>query len=175
MITALVLAVLIAGCENIDVSQISDEDMGRIAEKAIVCDEPYIRHASGCCLDVNGNKICDKDETRIEIPAAGELPERCTMPSGIACRDFAATRDQVTLIIQNAAGYDMEQVTVRLTGDVDANCQGPRILTNGDKGEYSCPGLFSLSKVTENIVMSYKNSQTGLVNIKTGEIFVKPD
>lgn len=33
--------------------------------EAIVCDPPYIRHADGCCLDTNGNKICDSDEPAI--------------------------------------------------------------------------------------------------------------
>jgi len=53
---------LISGCENIDISKLSDKDLGRIAEKAIVCEKPYMRFASTCCLDQNDNKICDKDE-----------------------------------------------------------------------------------------------------------------
>jgi hypothetical protein len=30
----------------------------------IVCLPPYIRFGLGCCLDVNGNDICDSDETQ---------------------------------------------------------------------------------------------------------------
>lgn len=54
--------VFISGCEGVDISKLSDEDLGRIAEKAIVCNEPYIRFGSSCCLDENSNGICDKDE-----------------------------------------------------------------------------------------------------------------
>jgi hypothetical protein len=28
----------------------------------VVCSPPYIRYGTGCCLDQNGNKICDSDE-----------------------------------------------------------------------------------------------------------------
>ncbi|MBW2993392.1 hypothetical protein KY317_02365, partial [Candidatus Woesearchaeota archaeon] len=35
---------------------------GGLTGDAIVCDSPYIRHAVGCCLDINANKICDNDE-----------------------------------------------------------------------------------------------------------------
>jgi len=60
--------VLISGCESIDISKISDEDLGRIAEKAIVCNEPYIRFETGCCVDTDNNKICDKDERELTTP-----------------------------------------------------------------------------------------------------------
>ena len=50
------------GCENVDVSQISDQDLERISDKLIVCNKPYMRFASGCCLDQDNNGICDKDE-----------------------------------------------------------------------------------------------------------------
>jgi len=60
----LILLVLLVGCENIDVSRISDSDLERIADKAIVCNAPYMRFASGCCIDQDGNKICDIDEKR---------------------------------------------------------------------------------------------------------------
>jgi hypothetical protein len=35
----------------------NDRDLG------VVCKTPYIRFANTCCLDMNGNAICDKDET----------------------------------------------------------------------------------------------------------------
>ncbi len=33
---------------------------------AVVCNEPYMRFAAGCCLDQNANKICDNDEVKKE-------------------------------------------------------------------------------------------------------------
>ncbi len=44
---------------------------GGVTGDVVVCDSPYIRHAMGCCLDINANKICDNDE----ITAAAEEPE----------------------------------------------------------------------------------------------------
>lgn len=54
--------VLISACSEIDVSQLSDEDLERISEKAVVCNDPYMRFGTGCCLDNNTNSICDEDE-----------------------------------------------------------------------------------------------------------------
>lgn len=34
----------------------------------IVCNKPYIRFEKGCCLDVNGNSICDSTTTTTTIP-----------------------------------------------------------------------------------------------------------
>jgi hypothetical protein len=38
--------------------------VGCAAEKApeLVCEKPYIRHGTGCCMDQNENFICDDDE-----------------------------------------------------------------------------------------------------------------
>ncbi|MBS3132015.1 hypothetical protein J4212_06280 [Candidatus Woesearchaeota archaeon] len=58
----LILLLLVSSCENLDISKFSDEDLERISDKAIVCNAPYIRFATSCCLDQNDNKICDVDE-----------------------------------------------------------------------------------------------------------------
>lgn len=55
----------LTACENIDLSKVSDEDLGRLAEKAVVCNKPYIRFGTSCCLDTNDNKICDRDEREL--------------------------------------------------------------------------------------------------------------
>jgi hypothetical protein len=62
IIVLLFALVVITACDNIDVSKISDEDMARIANNAIVCNSPYIRFETGCCLDQNNNNVCDVDE-----------------------------------------------------------------------------------------------------------------
>src|SRR3989338_9555108 len=62
LLGVLIMGILIVGCENVDVSQISDQDLERISDKLIVCNNPYMRFASGCCLDQDTNGICDKDE-----------------------------------------------------------------------------------------------------------------
>ncbi|MFH1510851.1 MAG: hypothetical protein ABIF10_04105 [Candidatus Woesearchaeota archaeon] len=62
IIFLILLSFAIIGCENVDVSKISDQDLARISDNVIVCNQPYIRYASGCCLDKDNNNICDRDE-----------------------------------------------------------------------------------------------------------------
>jgi len=59
LIPLIIALFLISGCEPGDIANLSDEDINKV----IVCDGPYIRHAAGCCLDANENKICDEDES----------------------------------------------------------------------------------------------------------------
>ena len=47
----------------------------------IVCDPPYIRHASDCCLDKNNNAICDTDEQTSQ--KSGTEQKATETPSGI--------------------------------------------------------------------------------------------
>ena len=56
----------IAGCSGIDLSKVSDEDLERLSEKAVVCNSPYIRVGVQCCLDKNENNVCDSDEGTIQ-------------------------------------------------------------------------------------------------------------
>jgi hypothetical protein len=71
LLIGLVLGLLfIVGCSEIDVSQLSDEDLERIGETLIVCENPYMRFESGCCLDQDFNSICDD-----EIESADETIE----------------------------------------------------------------------------------------------------
>lgn len=62
----LIFSLVLIGCEEIDVSKLSDEDLARVSEKAVVCNKPYIRVGIECCLDQNDNSICDDDEKAIE-------------------------------------------------------------------------------------------------------------
>lgn len=54
--------ILISGCDNVDISKLSEDDINKIASQVIVCNSPYMRFSSGCCLDQNNNTICDNDE-----------------------------------------------------------------------------------------------------------------
>jgi hypothetical protein len=58
----LFIIILVSGCSNIDLSEVSDEDLERVSDKMVVCEEPYMRVGTSCCLDDNQNKICDSDE-----------------------------------------------------------------------------------------------------------------
>jgi len=50
----IVLIFLISGC----------------VQQEITCNPPYIRVGFGCCLDQNGNNICDVDENRSRVPSS---------------------------------------------------------------------------------------------------------
>lgn len=59
-------AIIISGCEGtLDLSKLSDSDLARLSDKAVVCNEPYIRFGTSCCLDQDKNNICDKDEQQL--------------------------------------------------------------------------------------------------------------
>jgi hypothetical protein len=66
----LLVAVILMGCENIDVSKLSDSDLERISDKLVVCEQPYIRFGASCCLDQDNNKICDRDEESVDVKTA---------------------------------------------------------------------------------------------------------
>jgi len=108
------------------------------------------------------------------------LPEKCTMPSGIACLDFAVpSNTSVILSLQNAAGFDMEEISVTLKNDVGATlCTSstPPTLANGVKASYtltSCSLPPSGQKVKAVINMQYNNSETHLQHDKIGELIAK--
>ncbi len=113
------------------------------------------------------------------------LPEKCTMPSGIACLDFTVdgTNSEVTLSVQNAGGFDMSTPNITLTSVTPAtvSCNVTSIgatLANGEKATpvISCSGISALSsntKIKGSLVMEYVNSETGLAHTKTGELIAK--
>lgn len=178
----IVSIMVLVGCEEIDLSKVSEEDIGKISEKLIVCNEPYMRYASGCCLDQNDNKICDKDEKGVVIEEAIPeeiveegvgpdkfLPSTCTMPSGIACLDHKADTNGIILVLQNAMGYDIKNINVWISGCGTA--KGVIALTNGAKNTYkaSC-SLTAGSQSVSTIEVSYTIVDTGLSYTKTGSI-----
>lgn len=72
--------IFVFGCENVDLSKVSDEDLERLSEKAIVCPEKYIRFGTSCCLDQNANNICDRDE-KTKTPEEQEIEEEVVVIS----------------------------------------------------------------------------------------------
>ncbi|HII71405.1 TPA: hypothetical protein HA265_01480 [Candidatus Woesearchaeota archaeon] len=104
------------------------------------------------------------------------LPEKCTLPSGVACLDFTGTASQVSLVIQNSAGFDMNNVAVSVNSTT-ANfaCTGTdTTLTDGEKDTFNCAGLSLPSgkfKATLNI--AYTNAQTTMTHTKQGELILK--
>lgn len=72
---AFIIIFVLSGCENVNLDELSDEDLERISDKAVVCNKPYIRVGMECCLDQNDNKICDRDEREL-TPEEKEKEEK---------------------------------------------------------------------------------------------------
>jgi len=102
------------------------------------------------------------------------LPEKCTLPSGIACLDFRYTGTAIELSIQNGAGFDMSGVSVTVNG---TGCNvvgtGQDTLTNGETQNYLMTCAPSSGKFKGDVYFAYTNQQTGMQHSKIGEVIVK--
>jgi hypothetical protein len=106
------------------------------------------------------------------------LPEKCTLPSGVACLDFTATTSAVTLVIQNSAGFDMQNVSVYVNSTTDnfacTDAGGDATLTDGEKDTFSCTNLtLSSGKFKGTLSIDYLNAQTTMSHTKAGELILK--
>ncbi len=139
-----IISLLIIACEGVDLSKVSDEDLGRLSDKAIVCNEPYIRLGASCCLDQNNNEICDKDEKN-NIIGIKENPtenssENTDCPEGQAYL-FSPTKNRLVCVPE-------EDIVV---GEI--SCQDGKIIRTKVEGGYvqECiPDDISFSDETEN-------------------------
>ena len=105
------------------------------------------------------------------------LPEKCTLPAGMACLDHAWTGTDFQFVIQNSGGFDMSNISVRIDGtgcNVSATT-GPAALADGVQATYSgftgCAP--SAGKFKATLTIDYVNQQTGLSHAKIGEIIAK--
>ena len=107
------------------------------------------------------------------------LPNRCTLPSGIACIDHRAVggaASQVVVVLRNAMGYEIDNVVVSIGGcGVAADSQADGILLNGEKDTFTTttpcsPALTSGSKLNEGFGISYRIKETGLYHVSNGTI-----
>jgi hypothetical protein len=64
------------------------------APQSVICNKPYILKGTECCLDTNGNGICDVDEGLAAAPNSSACPKLdCgTCPPQIVERNITATR-----------------------------------------------------------------------------------
>jgi len=102
------------------------------------------------------------------------LPEKCTLPSGLACLDFKADATGLTLMIQNSFGFDMNTVVVNVNGTgCSADATGPTSLINGEKGTFAVACTPPPGKFKGTLTVSFVNQETGLAHTKIGEIIAK--
>jgi hypothetical protein len=100
------------------------------------------------------------------------LPEKCTMPPGIACLDSKITTTNIEFIIQNSLGRDITLNSISM-----GNCtQNYNIeLDNGDSNTFNiaCNSGAVGSKYRADIAFDYTNRDTGMQKIAYGEIMGK--
>ena len=106
------------------------------------------------------------------------LPEKCTLPSGVACLDFTGTNSQVDLVIQNSAGFDMQNVAVYVNSSTASfactDAGADATLVDGEKDTFSCTGLTLPSgKFKGTLSIDYLNAQTSMTHTKSGELILK--
>jgi hypothetical protein len=103
------------------------------------------------------------------------LPEKCTLPAGIACLDFRYTGTAIEMAIQNGAGFDMTGISVAVNGtgcDASDATTAPT-LTNGQQATYSVTCSPSSGKFKGAVTFAYTNQETGMAHSKVGEVIVK--
>lgn len=173
----LLFVLFIFGCENVDLSKVSDEDLERLSEQAIKCEKPYIRFGTSCCLDQNDNKICDRDEKIIEvveIPSEEVVVSKCTLPAGIACTDFVVAKDGIAVLLRNGMGFNIDEVNVAITGCGTGGIGEDygTYLPNGAKDTYavSCDSPLTGSEFTGKIIITYRNTETALTHLVQGTL-----
>ena len=103
------------------------------------------------------------------------LPNKCTLPSGLACLDFTVEdTGAVQVAVQNSLGFEMREVQATL---VDANCTSQLInLTNGEKVTLAFSGCDTGqegSKLNDNLNVAYTNADTGLTHTAAGTLVAK--
>jgi len=103
------------------------------------------------------------------------LPEKCTMPSGVACLDFRYSGTAIELAVQNAAGFDMTGVVITVNGtgcDAQDNSTQPT-LTNGQQATYVITCTPTSGKFKGDVTFAYTNQETSMAHVKVGEIILK--
>ncbi|MBS3105191.1 hypothetical protein J4234_02970 [Candidatus Woesearchaeota archaeon] len=182
LVLMVLLIIVITACEKIDVSKLSDKDLERISKELIVCNKPYIRYSSECCLDKNDNAICDKDDGLveeketpsgitppvIETPAEPTKPEvkekeapksevfqeKCTLQAGLACFDYKATATSLRIVFKNSLGYD-----IMVTGAKAQQCTALTGLSfsvaNGNSGDFTFVCVNAGSKYDGQLNVTY--------------------
>lgn len=100
------------------------------------------------------------------------LPEKCTLPPGLACLDAKVTQTNVEMIVQNSMGKDLTVNSISVGNCTEAIGQD---FDNGDQGTFivSCNTGEIGSKFKEDITIDYTSKVTGMQKNAIGIIVGK--
>jgi|GEM_PF-5255150 len=109
-------------------------------DDGIVCDAPYIRVGGDCCLDANGNRICDEHEkktttTAKEMPTTTVAQTTTTVALAQAecSSDGDCPADELLVI---CSGDDVVKLDIKYScadaGKATAHCEGSTVATKLD-------------------------------------------
>lgn len=165
-ITIILTLFLLAGCSNVDLSEVSDEDLERISEKAVVCNEPYIRVGVECCLDKDNNNICDRDEELVESTIFNELEDADQDVEEILVENIETVENELFSYVKLENEENEVRVYVSSNYDQIVEMESKLILNGGD-----------LCGVGRGLIFPGKESVIKFENCallgKEGEIFIE--
>ena len=114
------------------------------------------------------------------------LPNKCTLPTGLACLDHNVRIDSVTVVVKNSMGYNIDDnVNATLS---NGNCQnnpdislkqitgwatiGTNDWRNSQEAQFifTCNGLTPKSRFESNLMINYVNTNSKLPHSAQGEI-----
>lgn len=104
------------------------------------------------------------------------LPEKCIVPSGMACIDYAVNDNIVSIYIQNSMGYDLDNVSISIVNNGEiCKFNDAIILINGKSRLYeiTCINDIPIGKYKTPINITYNIKNSPLVHNKIGELIVK--
>jgi hypothetical protein len=101
------------------------------------------------------------------------LPEKCTLPPGMACLDYKVTETDVQLFLQNSMGYDITITAVNLTDEGCVNSTNADLINGGEiLYTISCSNTAG-SKFKSDIQIDYVNSATNISHSKLGNLITE--
>ncbi len=125
------LAVVALGCIQVPQAPAAP------SQNNLVCNKPYIQVGTGCCLDNNGNGICDKDEAAPQKPEAKpEEGVKCALPYILVGKDCCLDADSNKIC-------DKDEAKKVCPTDVQACPGGSTVARDPDNScnFYPCPAV----------------------------------
>lgn len=108
------------------------------------------------------------------------LPNRCTLPAGLACLDhyaqdiFGPGNGIIPIVFKNSLGYDIGQVTIRASKCTSGSLEG--LIKNGENSRvlyaFGCT-LTEGERYSGDINITYTNMDSGLTHVAKGTMTTK--